>query len=136
MVFGNIDYVQLPSPRDRGYQANESPGPPRFVTFLLPFTILRPMIGRARGWFLLVAIWKQRDQRGLSRSFCPLGSNPWGSGHRFLIGPMSIPGVRSRSSSPFPRASSPPPHTSLLYVAKVLAGLFTGRLLFRIFGLA
>ncbi len=133
MVFGNIDYVQLPSPKEIEDIRQMKPRPATFVTFLLPFTILS-MIGALVVGFLLVAIWKHVINEGLSRSFAHWGRTLGFGAIGFLIGPMSILVAFALIITIPAGLIAAAAYLVCLYVAKVLAGLFTGRLLFRIFG--
>ncbi len=133
MVFGNIDYVQLPSPKEIEDIRRMKPRPGMLVTFFLPFTILS-IIGALVVGFLLVAIWKYVLNEGIARSLGhwrrTLGLGAIG----FLIGPMSILVAFALIITIPAGLIAAAAYLVCLYVAKVLAGMFTGRLLFRIFG--
>jgi cytoskeletal protein CcmA (bactofilin family) len=133
MVFGNIEFVQLPSPREIDDIRQMKPRPGMFVTFFLPFTILS-IVGALVVGFLLVAIWKYVLDEGLARSLGhwrrTLGFGAIG----FLVGPMSILVALALIVTIPAGLIAAAAYLVCLYVAKVLAGMFTGRLLFRLFG--
>jgi len=132
-VFGNIEHVQLPTRKEIEDLKQMKPRPGMFVTFFLPFTILS-IIGALVVGFLLVAIWKHVLNEGLARSFAhwrrTLGFGAIG----FLIGPMSILVAFALIITIPAGLIAAAAYVVCLYVAKVLAGMFTGRLLFRAFG--
>jgi hypothetical protein len=104
-----------------------------FVTFFLPFTILS-IIGALVVGFLLVAIWKYVLNEGIARALGhwrrTLGFGAIG----FLVGPMSILVAFALIITIPAGLIAAAAYLVCLYLAKVLAGMFTGRLLFRIFG--
>jgi cytoskeletal protein CcmA (bactofilin family) len=132
-VFGNIEHVHLPTRKEIEDLRQMKPRPGMFVTFFLPFTILS-IIGALVVGFLLVAIWKYVLNEGFTRSFAhwrrTLGFGAIG----FLIGPMSILVAFALIITIPAGLIALAAYLVCLYVAKVLAGMFTGRLLFRIFG--
>ena len=132
-VFGNIEHVQLPTRKEIEDLRQMKPRPGMFVRFFLPFTILS-IIGALVVGFLLVAIWKHVLNEGLARSFAhwrrTLGFGAIG----FLIGPMSILVAFALIITIPAGLIALAAYLVSLYLAKVLAGMFTGRLLFRIFG--
>ncbi|HTW91755.1 MAG TPA: polymer-forming cytoskeletal protein [bacterium] len=130
MVFGNIEHVQLPSPSEI---KEMKPRPGTFVTFFLPFTILS-IIGALVVGFLLVAIWKQALDEGIARSFAHWGRTLGFGTIGFLIGPMSILIAFALIITIPAGLIAGAAYLVSLYLAKVLAGLFSGRLLFRVFG--
>ena len=129
-VFGNIEHVQLPSPSEI---KEMKPRPVTFVTFFLPVTILS-IIGALVVGFLLVAIWKFALDEGLARSFAHWGRTIGFGTIGFLIGPMSILVAFALIITIPAGLIAGAAYLVSLYLAKVLAGLFTGRLLFRVFG--
>jgi len=129
-VFGNIEHVQLPSPSEI---KEMKPRPGTFVTFLLPFTILS-VIGALVVGFLLVAIWKHVLAEGLARSFAHWGRTLGFGAVGFLVGPMSILVAFALIIAIPSGLIAAAAYLICLYLAKVLAGMFAGRLLFRIFG--
>jgi cytoskeletal protein CcmA (bactofilin family) len=133
MVFGNIEHVQLPTPREIEDLKQMKPRPGMFVTFFLPFTILS-IIGALVVGFLLVAIWQHVLNEGFARSFAhwrrTLGFGAIG----FLIGPMSILVAFALIITIPAGLIAAAGYVVCLYLAKVLAGMLTGRLLFRAFG--
>jgi cytoskeletal protein CcmA (bactofilin family) len=133
MVFGNIEHVQLTSPREIDDLKQMKPRPGMFVTFLLPFTILS-IIGALVVGFLLVAIWKHALNEGLVRSFAHWGRTVGFGAVGFLVGPMSILVAFALIITIPAGLIAAAAYLVCLYLAKVLAGMFTGRLLFRIFG--
>ncbi len=133
MVFGNIEHVQLTSPREIDDLKQMKPRPGMFVTFLLPFTILS-IIGALVVGFLLVAIWKHALNEGLTRSFTHWGRTVGFGAVGFLVGPMSILVAFALIITIPAGLIAAAAYLVCLYLAKVLAGMFTGRLLFRIFG--
>jgi cytoskeletal protein CcmA (bactofilin family) len=133
MVFGNIEYVQLPSPREIDDLRQMKPRPGMFVTFFLPFTILS-IIGALVVGFLLVAIWKYALNEGIARSLGHWGRTLGFGAVGFLIGPMSILVAFALIITIPAGLIAAAAYVVCLYLAKVLAGMFTGRLLFRIFG--
>jgi len=132
-VFGNIEHVQLPTRKEIEDLKQMKPRPGMFVTFFLPFTILS-IIGALVVGFLLVAIWKYVLNEGFARSFAhwrrTLGFGAIG----FLIGPMSILVAFALIITIPAGLIALAAYLVCLYLAKVLAGMLTGRLLFRIFG--
>jgi cytoskeletal protein CcmA (bactofilin family) len=133
MVFGNIEHVQLPSPKEIEDMRDMKPRPGTFVTFFLPFTILS-IIGALVVGFLLVAIWKHVLNEGLARSLAHWGRTVGFGAIGFLIGPMSILVAFALIITIPAGLVAVAAYLVCLYLAKVLAGMFTGRLLFRIFG--
>jgi len=133
MVFGNIEHVQLTSPKGIDDLKQMKPGPGMFVTFFLPFTILS-IIGALVVGFLLVAIWKHVLNEGLSRSLAHWGRTVGFGAIGFLVGPMSILVAFALIITIPAGLITAAAYLVCLYLAKVLAGMFTGRLLFRIFG--
>jgi cytoskeletal protein CcmA (bactofilin family) len=133
MVFGNIEFVQLPSPTEIGEIKHMKPRPATFVTFLLPFTILS-VIGALVVGFLLVAIWKHVLSEGLARSFAHWGRTLGFGAVGFLVGPMSILVAFALIITIPAGLIAAAAYLVCLYLAKVFAGIFAGRLLFRIFG--
>ena len=132
-VFGNIEHVQLPSPKEIEDMKDMKPRPGTFVTFFLPFTILS-ILGALVVGFLLVAIWKHVLNEGLSRSLGHWGRTVGFGAIGFLIGPMSILVAFALIITIPAGLVAAAAYLVSLYLAKILAGLFTGRLLFRIFG--
>jgi len=133
MVFGNIEHVQLASPREIDDLKQMKPRPGMFVSFLLAFTILS-IVGALVVGFLLVAIWKHALNEGLSRSFAHWGRTIGFGAIGFLVGPMSILVAFALVITIPAGLVAAAAYVVCLYLAKVLAGVFTGRLLFRIFG--
>jgi len=133
MVFGNIEHVQLPSPKEIEDMKDMKPRPGTFVTFFLPFTILS-IIGALVVGFLLVAIWKYVLNEGLNRSLAHWGRTVGFGAVGFLIGPMSILVAFALIITIPAGLIALAAYVVCIYVAKVLAGMFTGRLLFRIVG--
>jgi len=133
MVFGNIEHVQLPSPKEIEDIRDMKPRPGTFVTFFLPFTILS-IIGALVFGFLLVAIWKYALDEGINRSLGHWGRTIGFGAIGFLIGPMSILVAFALIVTIPAGLVAAAGYLVSLYLAKVLAGMFSGRLLFRIFG--
>jgi len=133
MVFGNIEHVQLPTPKEIKDIRELRPRPGMFLTFFLPFTILS-IIGAVVVGFLLVAIWKHVLNEGLARSLAHWGRTLGFGAVGFLIGPMSILIAFALIITIPAGLIAAAAYLICLYLAKILAGLFTGRLLFRIFG--
>ncbi len=133
MVFGNIEHVQLTAPTEIDDLRRMKPRPGMFVTFLLPFTILS-IIGALVVGFLLVAIWKHVLNQGLNRSLSHWGRTLGFGAVGFLVGPMSILIAFALVVTIPAGLLAAAAYVVCLYLAKVLAGMFTGRLLFRIFG--
>jgi cytoskeletal protein CcmA (bactofilin family) len=133
MVFGNIEHVQLTSPKEIDDIKALKPRPGMFLTFLLPFTILS-IIGAVVVGFLLVAIWKHVLNEGLNRSLAHWGRTLGFGAVGFLVGPMSILVAFALIVTIPAGLIAAAAYLVCLYLAKVLAGLFTGRLLFRIVG--
>lgn len=133
LVFGNIEYVQLPSPGEIKDLREMKPRPGTFVTFFLPFTILS-MLGALVVGFLLIAVWRYTLNEGLSRALShwtrTLGFGAVG----FLVGPMSILIAFALIITIPAGLVAAAAYLVSLYLAKVLAGMLTGRLLFRLFG--
>jgi len=109
------------------------PRPGTFVTFFLPFTILS-MLGALVVGFLLIAVWRYTLNEGLSRALShwtrTLGFGAVG----FLVGPMSILIAFALIITIPAGLVAAAAYLVSLYLAKVLAGMLTGRLLFRLFG--
>jgi cytoskeletal protein CcmA (bactofilin family) len=133
MVFGNIEYVQLPSPREINDIRQMRPRPGMLVTFFLPFTILS-IIGALVVGFLLVAIWRHVLDEGIARSLGHWSRTLGFGAIGFLIGPMSILVAFALIITIPAGLIATAAYLASLYLAKVLAGMFTGRLLFRVFG--
>lgn len=133
MVFGNIEHVQLSAPREIDDLKQMKPRPGMFVSFFLAFTILS-IVGALVVGFLLVAIWKHALNEGLSRSFVHWGRTIGFGAIGFLVGPMSILVAFALIITIPAGLVAAAAYVVCLYLAKVLAGVFTGRLLFRIFG--
>ncbi|MBN2464574.1 hypothetical protein JXD38_02980 [candidate division WOR-3 bacterium] len=133
MVFGNIEHVQLPTSREIEDLRAMKPRPGMFLTFFLPFTILS-IIGAVVVGFLLVAIWKHVLNEGLNRSLAHWGRTIGFGAVGFLVGPMSILIAFALVVTIPAGLIAAAAYLICLYLAKILAGLFTGRLLFRIFG--
>jgi cytoskeletal protein CcmA (bactofilin family) len=133
MVFGNIEHVQITSPTEIDDLKQMKPRPGMFVTFLLPFTILS-ILGALVVGFLLVAIWKHVFNEGLARSLDHWGRTVGFGAVGFLIGPMSILIAFALIVTIPAGLIAAAAYLVCLYLAKVLAGMFTGRLLFRVFG--
>ncbi|MBM3330962.1 polymer-forming cytoskeletal protein [candidate division WOR-3 bacterium] len=132
-VFGNIEHVQLPTPKEIEDLRQMKPRPGMLVRFFLPFTILS-IVGALVVGFLLVAIWKHALNEGLTRSLGHWGRTLGFGAIGFLIGPMSIVVAFALIITIPAGLIALAAYIVCLYVAKVLAGMFTGRLLFRIFG--
>jgi cytoskeletal protein CcmA (bactofilin family) len=133
MVFGNIEHVELPTSREIEDIKAMRPRPGMFLTFFLPFTILS-IIGAVVVGFLLVAIWKHVLNEGLNRSLAHWGRTIGFGAVGFLVGPMSILIAFALIVTIPAGLIAAAAYLVCLYIAKVLAGMFTGRLLFRIFG--
>jgi len=132
-VFGNIEHVQLPTRKEIEDLRQMKPKPGMFVTFFLPFTILS-IIGALVVGFLLVAIWKYALNEGLARSLGHWGRTVGFGAVGFLIGPMSILVAFALIITIPAGLIAAAAYLVCLYLAKVLAGMLIGRLLFRIFG--
>ncbi len=133
MVFGNIEHVKLTTPKEIDDIKALKPRPGMFLTFLLPFTIFS-IIGALVVGFLLVAIWKHVLNEGLNRSLSHWGRTLGFGAVGFLVGPMSILIAFALVVTIPAGLIAAAAYLVCLYLAKVLAGLFTGRLLFRICG--
>jgi len=133
MVFGNIEHVRLPSPREIEDIRQMKPRPGTFVTFFLPFTILS-VIGALVVGFLLVAIWKHVLNEGLARSFAHWGRTLGFGAVGFLVGPMSILVAFALIVTIPAGLIAGAAYLVCLYMAKNLTGMFVGRLLFRLVG--
>jgi cytoskeletal protein CcmA (bactofilin family) len=132
-VFGNIEHVQLPTRKEIEDLKQMKPKPGMFVTFFLPFTILS-IIGALVVGFLLVAIWKHVINEGLTRSLGHWRRTVGFGAIGFLVGPMSILVAFALIITIPAGLIALAAYLVGLYVAKVLAGMFTGRLLFKVFG--
>jgi len=132
-VFGNVEHIELPTPKEIEDIKQLKPRPGMLVTFFLPFTILS-IVGALVVGFLLVAVWKYALNEGLSRSFAHWGRTLGFGAIGFLIGPMTILVAFALIITIPAGLIALAAYIVCLYVAKVLAGMFTGRLLFRIFG--
>jgi len=132
-VFGSVEHVQLPTPKEIEDIRQLKPRPGMLVSFFLPFTILS-IIGALVVGFLLVAIWKYALNEGLARSLGHWRRTVGFGAIGFLIGPMSILVAFALIITIPAGLIALAAYIVCLYVAKVLAGMFTGRLLFRIFG--
>lgn len=132
-VFGNIEHVQLPTRKEIEDLRQMKPKPGLFVTFFLPFTILS-IIGALVVGFLLLAVWKYVLNEGLTRSFAHWARTLGFGAIGFLIGPMSILIAFALIITIPAGLIALAAYLVCLYLAKVLAGMFTGRLLFRVLG--
>jgi cytoskeletal protein CcmA (bactofilin family) len=133
VVFGNVEYVQLPAPKDLEEMKELRPRPSMLIAFLLPFTILA-VLGALAFAFIIIAIWKYVLNEALNRSIQHWGRTLGFGTVAFLIGPMSIllsfALIVTIPSGLVALAA----YLVFMYVAKVLTGMFTGKLLFRLFG--
>jgi len=133
VVFGNVEHVEIPTPKEIEDIRQLRPRPGMFVSFFLPFTILS-IIGALVVGFLLVAIWKYALTEGLSRALAHWGRTLGFGTIGFLIGPMSILVALALVITIPAGLIGAAAYVVGLYLAKVLAGMFAGRLLFRLFG--
>lgn len=132
LVFGNIEHVQLPGPKEIEDIRTLRPRPSIFVTFFLPLTILS-ILGALLVGFILVAIWKYALNESLDRSLDHWGRTLGFGAVGFLIGPMTIAiGIALIITIPAALIAAGA-YAIFLYVGEILAGMFLGRLLFRIF---
>jgi cytoskeletal protein CcmA (bactofilin family) len=132
-VFGNIEPVRLPGPKEIEEIREMRPKPSVFITFLLPFTILS-VFGALVVGFLLVAVWKHALNEGLNRSISHWGRTLGFGIVGFLAGPMTILLAFVLIVTIPAGLIAGAAYLVFLYLSKTLAGMFTGRLLFRIFG--
>lgn len=133
LVFGNIEHIRLESPRDVEDIRSLRPRPSTFVTFLLPLTLFS-ILGALVVGFLLIAIWQHVIAQALERSISHW-VRTFGFGLiGFLIGPMSIIIALALIITIPAALIAGVAYLVFLYVGKVLAGMFLGKLLFRIFG--
>jgi cytoskeletal protein CcmA (bactofilin family) len=132
LVFGNIEHVRLPGPREIEDIRNLRPRPSVFVTFLLPLTLLSILGALALG-LILVAIWKHVLNEALNRSLNHWGRTIGFGAIGFLVGPMTILIALALIITIPAGLIALAAYLSCLYVGKILAGMLLGRLLFRVF---
>lgn len=133
MVFGSIEHVQLPSSKELEDLKQLRPRPSLFVTFLLPFAILS-VLGALVVGFLIVAVWKHALAEALNRSLAHWGRTLGFGAVGFLIGPMTILLSFALILTIPVGLIAGAAYLVFLYLGKVIAGMFCGRLLFRLFG--
>jgi cytoskeletal protein CcmA (bactofilin family) len=133
MVFGNIEHVQLPSPKEIEEIRGMRPRPSTVFTFFLPFTILS-VLGALVVGFILVAVWKHVLDEGLNRSLARWARTLGFGAVGFLIGPMSVVIAFLLVVTIPAGLIAAAAYLVFLYLGKTLAGMFAGKLLFRIFG--
>jgi hypothetical protein len=133
LVFGNIEHVRLPSRDEIEDLRNLKPRPSLFVSFLLPFAILS-VIGALVVGFLLVAIWKHTLNEGLNRALRRWGRTLGFGAVGFLMGPMTILVAFALVITIPAGLVASAIYLVLIYLGKTIAGMFTGKLLFHLFG--
>ena len=132
LVFGNIEYVPLPAPKDIAEARDLKPRPGIIAAFFLPFAILSVLGALAFG-FIIIAIWKYVLNEALTRAINHWGRTLGFGALGFLAGPMSIIVSFALIVTIPTGLVALAAYVVFVYVAKVLAGMFLGKLLFRLF---
>jgi cytoskeletal protein CcmA (bactofilin family) len=133
LVFGTIEHQRLPGPRDIEDLRSLRPRPSIFVTFFLPLTILS-ILGALCVGFILTGIWQHVLNAALGRALARWGRTLGFGAIGFLIGPMTILIAFALIVTIPAGLIAAAGYLVCLYVGKILAGMFLGRLLFRVFG--
>lgn len=132
LVFGSVEHLPVPAAAEIKEIRQLKPRPGVLLTFFLPLTILS-IVGALVTGLLLVAIWKHALNEALNRSLDRWGRTLGFGAIGFLIGPMTIiVGLALIVTIPAALVALAG-YISCLYLAKILAGMLLGRLLFRIF---
>jgi cytoskeletal protein CcmA (bactofilin family) len=133
LVFGEIEHVQLPSPKELDDLKQLKPRPSIFVTFFLPFAVLS-VLGALVVGFIIIAIWKHALNEALDRSLDHWGRTLGLGAVGFLIGPMTIVLAFALILTIPAGFIAGAAYLVFVYLAKILTGMLCGRLLARIFG--
>ncbi len=133
LVFGNIEYVQLPGRDELEEVKVLRPRPGVLAAFLLPFALLS-MLGAVVVALILIAVWKYALNEALNRAITHWGRTLGLGSVGFLIGPMTILVSFALIVTIPAGLIAAAAYVVLVYLGKTLSGMFLGKLLFRVFG--
>ncbi|MEO0077557.1 MAG: polymer-forming cytoskeletal protein [candidate division WOR-3 bacterium] len=133
LVFGDIEYVQLPGPDELEEVKALRPKPGAIAAFLLPFALLS-MLGAIVVALILIAVWKYPLNEALNRAISHWGRTLGLGSVGFLIGPMTILVSLALIVTIPAGLIAAAAYVVLVYLGKTLSGMFLGKLLFRICG--
>jgi cytoskeletal protein CcmA (bactofilin family) len=133
LVFGTVEHVPIARADEIRDVQHLRPRPNLFVAFFLPFALLS-LLGALVVGFILLAIWRAPIEAAVDRA---LGHWPRTLGFGalgFLVGPMAILLAFALIITIPVGLIALAAYLVFIYLAKVLCGMFVGRLVFRIFG--
>jgi cytoskeletal protein CcmA (bactofilin family) len=133
LVFGSIEYVRLPSPKELEEVKTLRPRPGAFFAFLFPFALLS-LAGALVVAFILIAVWKYALNEALNRAIGHWGRTLGFGAVGFLVGPMTILVAFALILTIPAGLIAAAAYVVLVYLGKTLSGMFLGKLLFRWFG--
>jgi len=133
LVFGSIEYVALPGPRELEEVKTLRPRPSVFFAFFLPFALLS-VVGAMVVAFILIGVWKYALSEALNRAISHWGRTLGFGAVGFLIGPMTILVSLALIVTIPAGLIAGAAYLVFVYLGKTLSGMFLGKLLFRVFG--
>jgi cytoskeletal protein CcmA (bactofilin family) len=133
LVFGNIEYVRLPGPRELEEVKALRPRPSVFFAFFLPLALLS-VLGALVTAFIIIAIWKHALNEALNRAIGHWGRTLGFGALGFMVGPMTILVSFALILTIPIGLIAAAAYVVFIYLGKTMSGMFLGKLLFRVFG--
>lgn len=132
-VFGTIEFCRRTPRRELEDIKPFQPSPRAFTAFLLPFAILS-VLGALCVGFILIAVWKHALLQALDSALARFGRTVGFGAIGLFAAPLALlVGLALIVTIPASLIGGLL-YIIFLYLGKVLAGMFLGRWLFRIFG--
>ena len=132
-VFGTVTFTERPEGDEFEDIKPFKPGPSMFTAFLLPFAILSVLAAVCIG-FILVAIWKHALVRTIDHCLARFGRTVgFGAIALFAVPVALVVSLALIVTIPAGLIGGGL-YLAFLYLSKILAGMFLGRWLFKLFG--
>lgn len=132
-VFGEVRFVRQVEPKEIGELGKVRPRPGLWASLLLPFALFSVLGALAVG-FLLIAIWKSALVRAFDACLEHFGRTVGVGAIGLFATPVALVVAMALIITIPLGLLGGLAYLSFLYLAKILAGMFAGRWLFRLFG--
>lgn len=133
LVFGNVEYIRIAGADEIRDTQRLRPRPSLFVAFFLPFALLSLVGGLVAG-FIMLALWRRAIDQSINAALRCWGRTLGIGAVALLVGPMSILLAVALIITIPVGLLMLAAYLAFIYLAKVLCGMFVGRLVFRLFG--